>query len=58
VLGAAGFEAIEQKDVSVRVGSRPMLKLEVGGVEVVRVTGASRRRHLVPTIGDLRHRTT
>jgi len=40
-----GFKAIEQKDVSVRVGqtAEVPLKLEVGGVaEVVQVTGASR----------------
>jgi len=40
-----GFKAIEQKDVSVRVGQTAdvPLKLEVGGVaEVVQVTGAAR----------------
>ena len=40
-----GFKAVEQKDVSVRVGQTVdvPLKLEVGGVaEVVQVTGASR----------------
>jgi hypothetical protein len=41
----AGFKAVEQKDVSVRLGqtSDVSLKFEVGGVsEVVQVTGASR----------------
>jgi outer membrane receptor protein involved in Fe transport len=41
----AGFKAVEQKDVSVRLGqtSDVSLKLEVGGVsETVQVTGASR----------------